>query len=74
VEQRFVLEARSLLFATISVPSKKILHRADVGFGVHAIAQLCRRTTSEAFQALKWLCVIYTILNLECCIAASALE
>jgi len=33
----------------------------------HAIAQPRKHTTSEAFQALKGLCDIYTILNLEYC-------
>ena len=36
-----------------SVPSKKILHYANVSFSAHAIAQPCRHTTRGAFQALK---------------------
>jgi len=47
-----------------SVPSKKILHWANVCFSAHAVAQPCRRhTNSEVFQGL---CHTYTILNLEC--------
>jgi len=42
-----------------NVPSKKILHRANVDFTVHAIAQPCRHTASQALQALKGLCYIY---------------
>jgi len=48
---------------TYSVPSKKISHRANVCFSAHAIAQLCRHTTSEA---VKGLCDLYAILILEC--------
>jgi len=36
-----------------SVPSKKTLHWANLCFSVHAIAQPCGHTTSEAFQAAK---------------------
>ena len=50
-----------------SVPSKKILHWANVCFIAHAIVQPCRHTNSETFQALLRLCGIYMILNLECC-------
>ena len=47
--------------------SKKILPWANVCFRAHAIAQPCRHTTSKAFQAVKRLCDIYTILNLKYC-------
>jgi len=40
---------------TPCVPSKVILHRENVCFGEHAIAQPSRRT-SEALQAVKGLC------------------
>ena len=36
-------------------------------FDAHPIAQPWRHTTSKAFQALQWLCDIYTILNFESC-------
>ena len=55
------------LYRESSVPSEKILHWGNVCFSAHAIAQPCRRTKSEAFQALKDLCNIYTIWNLERC-------
>jgi len=38
----------------------------DNFFSAHEIAQPCRYTTSEAFQAVKGVCDIYTVLNLEC--------
>jgi len=44
---------------TSSVPSKEILHCANVCFiayEAHATAQPCRHTTSEAFPTLKGLC------------------
>jgi len=45
-----------------SVPSKKILHWANVSSSGHAIAQPCRRhTNSEAFQALQELCNVYNV-------------
>ena len=44
-----------------SVPSKKILHLASVGFSEHAAAQQCGHATSETFQAVKALCDIYKI-------------
>jgi len=44
---------------------KKILHQT-IFFSAHEIAQPCRYTTSEAFQAGKGVCDIYTVLNLEC--------
>jgi len=34
---------------------------------MHAIVQPCRPTTNKDFQAVKGLCDIYMILNLECC-------
>jgi len=42
----------------VRVPSKKILHCANVCFSEHAIAQPCGRTTNKA---LKGLCGIYDI-------------
>jgi len=55
----------------ISVPSKKILHWANVCFvahEAHGIAQPCRHINSEAFPTLKRLCdiymyILYKILN-----------
>jgi len=38
-------------YVALSVASKKVLHCANVCFSVHAIAQPCRCTKSEAFQA-----------------------
>jgi len=46
------------------VPSKKILHWANVCFSEYATAQPYRCTTNKAFQAAKVLCDIYTILKL----------
>jgi len=51
---------------TTNASSKKILHCANVCFSAHANAQPCGHTTREAFQALKGLCDIYTIVNLQC--------
>ena len=48
-----------------SIPSKKILHWANVCFvehEAHAIAQPCRHTNSEAFPALRGYAIcIYSI-------------
>jgi len=44
---------------------KKILHQTIL-FSAHQIAQPWRYTVSEAFQAVKAVCDIYTVLNLEC--------
>ena len=46
-----------------SVPSKKNLHRANVAFSAHAIAQSCTHATNGAFQAVKELREKYKILN-----------
>jgi len=51
----------------LSVPSKKILHEANLPFSAHAIAQPCGHTTSEAFHAVKGLCDISRIWNSACC-------
>jgi len=50
----------------ISVPSNEISLWANTCFGAHAIAPPCRNTNNEAFQVVKGLCDIYTLLNLEC--------
>ena len=50
------------LFAVYSVPSEEIFHWANVSFSERRIAQPCKRTTSETFQAVQGLCDIYTIL------------
>ena len=55
-----------------SVPSKKTSsYWTNVCFSEHAVAQPCRHTTNEAFQAIKALCDVYTIFNLECCKCAT---
>ena len=43
--------------------SKKIWHWANISFGEQKLAQTCRNATNAAFQAVKALCVTYTILN-----------
>jgi len=48
-------------------PLRKSSHWANVCFSAHAIAQPCTHTKSEALRALQRLCLIYAILNLECC-------
>jgi len=46
------LQFSNLASTASSVPSMTIVHWANVCFSAHAIGQQCRRTTSEAFQAL----------------------
>jgi len=50
-------------FVIVSVPSKKILHWANVCSSAHAIAQPCRHINNQALQEL---CGLYTTLNLDC--------
>jgi len=50
-----------------SVPSRKILHWANVRFSAYAIAQPCGHATSVAFQTVKSLCDNIYDWDLECC-------